>query len=53
MEKKQNCVIWFHSIYKKDNMYKFIPRGVKTRFDTSNYALDKSLPKNVIGLMKY
>ena len=34
-------------------MYKVISRDVETRFNTSNYALDKSLPKNVIGLMKY
>ena len=34
-------------------MYKFISRDVEIRFDTSNYALDKPLTKNVIGLIKY
>ena len=42
---------------KTDNIYKYIAEDVETRFDTSNYELDRLLPKrkkeNVIGLMKY
>ena len=42
---------------KTDNIYKYIAEEVETRFDTSNYELDRPLPKrkkeNVIGLMKY
>ena len=42
---------------KTDNIYKYIAEDVETRFDTSNYELDRPLPKrkkeNVIGLMKY
>ena len=41
---------------KTDDIYKDIAEDVETRFDTSNYALDRPLPKgnnkNVIGLMK-
>ena len=39
-----------------DNIYKDIAEDVETRFDTSNYELDRPLPKgknkNAIGLMK-
>ena len=40
---------------KTDNIYKDISEDVKTRYDTSNYELDKPLPEGknkVIGLMK-
>ena len=41
---------------KTDGIYKDIAEDVETRFDTSNYELDKPLPKGknekVIGLMK-
>ena len=41
---------------KIDDTYKDIAEDVETRFDTSNYELDRSLPnrknKKVIGLMK-
>ena len=41
---------------KTDNIYKDIAEDVETRFDTSNYELDRPLPKGknkkVIGLMK-
>ena len=41
---------------KIDDTYKDIAKDVETRFDTSNYELDRSLPnrknKKVIGLMK-
>ena len=40
----------------KDDIYKDIAENVETRFDTSNYDLDRPLPKRknkkVIGLMK-
>ena len=42
---------------KTDNIYKYIAEDVETRFDTSNYELDRPLSKrkkeNVTGLMKY
>ena len=42
---------------KTDNIYKDITEDVDTRFDTSNYELDKPLPnekyKKVIGLIKH
>ena len=42
---------------KTDDIYKDIAEDVETRFDTSNYELDRSLPKGrnkkVIGLMEY
>ena len=54
MVKNQNC---FTVIIKTDDIYKDIADDVETRFDTSNYELDKPLPKgknkNVIGLIKY
>ena len=41
---------------KTDDIYKDIAEDVETRFDTSNYELDRLLPKGknkkVIGLMK-
>ena len=41
---------------KTDCLYKDIAEDVETRFDTSNYVLNRPLPKgkkkNVIGLMK-
>ena len=41
---------------ESDDTYKNIAEDVKTRFDTSNYELDRTLPerkiKKVIGLMK-
>ena len=41
---------------KTDDIYKDIAEDVETRFDTSNYELDRTLPKaknkEVIGLMK-
>ena len=44
------------SLYTTDYIYKDIAKDVETRFDTSNYELDKLLPKGkikkVIGLMK-
>ena len=40
----------------KGNIYEDVTEDVDTRFDTSNYELDKPLPKRknkrVIGLMK-
>ena len=58
MVKKQNCVIWIQivSLYTYKDIYKGIAEDVETRFDTSNYELDRPLPKGknkkVIGLMK-
>ena len=41
---------------KADNIYNDITEDVKTRFGTSNYELDRSLPKwknkKVVGLTK-
>ena len=41
---------------KADDIYKDIAEDVETRFDTSDYELDRPLPKwknkNIIGLMK-
>ena len=41
---------------KTDDSYKDIAEDVRTRFDTSNYQLDRPLPKaknkRVIGLIK-
>ena len=41
---------------KRDDIYKDIAEDVKIRFDSSNYELDRLLPKGknkkVIGLMK-
>ena len=46
MVKKQNCVKDSFIVYiKTDDIYKDIAEDVETRFDTSNYELDRSLPK--------
>ena len=41
---------------KTDDIYKGIAEDVETRFDTSNYELERLLPKgkdkNVVGVMK-
>ena len=37
---------------KTDNTYKDTVEGVETRFDTSNYELDRGKSKKVCGLMK-
>ena len=58
--KKQNCVVWIQIVFvvyrKTDNIYKKIAENVETRFDPSNYELDRLLPKGknkkVTGLMK-
>ena len=46
----------FHVYIKTDDIYKDIAENIETRFDTSNYELDRPLPKGkmkkVIGLMK-
>ena len=57
MVKRQSYVIWIYIVYiKTDGIYKAIAGDVETRFDTSNYELDRPLPKiknkKVIGLMK-
>ena len=50
---KKHCIIVY---IKADEIYKDIAEDVETRFDTSNYELDRPLPKGktkqVIGLMK-
>ena len=35
---------------KRDDIYKYITEDVETRFDTSNYELNRPLPK-VVGLI--
>ena len=46
----------FIAYIKIDDIYKNIAEDVETRFDTSNYELDRPFPKGknkkVIGLMK-
>ena len=46
----------FHYIHKTDDIYKDIAEDIEIRFDTSNYELDRPLPKGknkeVIELMK-
>ena len=46
----------FHCIHKKDYIYQGIAEDFETRFDASNYKLDRLLPKGknkyAIGLMK-
>ena len=50
--------IWWKCIVyiKATDIYKDIAENIETRFDTSNYELDRPLPKGknkkVIGLMK-
>ena len=48
---KNHCFIVY---IKADDFYKDIAEYAETRFDTSNYQLDRPLPKGkkVIGLMK-
>ena len=45
-----------HCPFKPDDVYKDIVENVETRFDTSNYDLDRPLTKEknkkAIGLMK-
>ena len=52
-EKAKLCFIVY---IKADDIYKDIAEDVETRFDTSNYELDRPLSKGknkkVIGLMK-
>ena len=47
MVKKENCVIWqcFIVYIKTDDIYKVIGEGVETKFDRSNYQLDRPLQK--------
>ena len=59
VEKVKLCYMDTDGLYvyiKTDDIYKDIAEDVETRFDTSNYELDKPLPKGknkkVIGLMK-
>ena len=35
----------FHCIHKTDNIFEEIAKDVKTRLETSNYELDRPLPK--------
>ena len=58
-EKAKQCYMdrdSFIAYIKTDYIYKDIAEDVQTRFDTSNYQLDRPLPKGkykkVIGLMK-
>ena len=55
----QRLIIWIQTVSfytQKRDIYKDIAEDVETRFDTSNYELDRPLPKGknkkVIGLMK-
>ena len=47
---------FWNDYVKTNDIYKETPEDVETRFDTSNYGLDRQLPKGknkiVIGLMK-
>ena len=57
--KNQICVTWIQtalqSTSKTEGGYSDIPKDIGTKFDTSNYELDRPLPKRknkkVIGLM--
>ena len=58
-EKVKLCYMDTHSFteyIKTDDIYKDIAEGVETRFDTSNYELNRPLPKGknkkIIGVMK-
>ena len=46
----------FSDRVKKEDIYKDVGKDIETRFDTSNFELDRLLPKRkikkVIGLMK-
>ena len=61
---KSEIVLYGYTLYikiivyiKADNVYKDIAENIETRFDTSNYWLDRPIPKiknkKVIGLMKH
>ena len=57
LEKKQNHVTWIETVYiKTEDIYADIAKDIETRFDNSNFVLDKPLPKvknrKVIRLMK-
>ena len=47
MVKKQNCVMWIQKLYtyNTNDIYKDIAEDTETMFDTSNFELDKPLPK--------
>ena len=42
-DKKQ--IIFTKTLHKTDDIYKDIAEGIETRFDTSNYELDRPLTK--------
>ena len=66
MVKKENCITWiqiswlqihgFVVYIKTDDIYKDIAEDVVTRFDSSNYELERSLAKGkykkIIGVVK-
>ena len=43
MKKKQNYITWIQT--KTEDIYSDIVKYVETRFDTSNYQLERTLPK--------
>ena len=46
--KNQYCLIWIQTVIghlKSDDIYKDIAEDVATRFDTSNYELNRQLSK--------
>ena len=44
--KKQNCIVWYKFVYiETDDIWKDIAEDVETRFNTSNYELDRPLLK--------
>ena len=49
MVKKQTCVMQIQTFFivfiKTDDIYKYIAEDVETKFDTSNYELDRPLLK--------
>ena len=45
MKKKQNYVICVIVYIKRNDIYSDIVKDVETRFDISNYELDRPLPK--------
>ena len=58
--RKQNYVTWIQNSFivyiKTEDIYVNIAKDAETRFDTSNYELERSLPVaesiKLIGLMK-
>ena len=58
--RKQNYVTWIRNSFivyiKTEDIYVGIAKDAETRFDTSNYELERSLPVaetiKLIGLMK-